>query len=55
MICKAVENTANRCSLVSIVWLQDVGTAFGQDTRHLLLEGWSHEELVVTDVIAKYW
>ncbi|KAL0030588.1 hypothetical protein WJX79_007573 [Trebouxia sp. C0005] len=33
----------------------DVGTAFGQDTRQLLLEGWSHEELVATDVIAEYW
>ncbi|DBB15770.1 hypothetical protein WJX82_007217 [Trebouxia sp. C0006] len=33
----------------------DIGTAFGQDTRLLLLQGWSHEELVATDVIAEYW
>ena len=38
-----------------MVWLQDIGTAFGQDTRLLLLEGWSHEELVATDVITEYW
>ena len=38
-----------------MVWLQDIGTAFGQDTRQLLLEGWSCEELVATDVVAEYW
>jgi len=38
-----------------MVRLQDGGTAFGQDTRQLLLEGWSREELVATDVIADYW
>ena len=35
--------------------LQDIGACFGQDTRQLLLDGWSAQELTAVDVVPDYW
>ena len=35
--------------------LQDIGVCFGQDTRQLLLDGWSAHELIAVDVVPDYW
>ena len=35
--------------------LQDIGAAFGQDTRRLLLNGWTAKETIAVDVVPDYW